>query len=178
MNSKVYLRKLSYNYFLLLLLLLFTFKPPFTRSYFLFVSSEQGIHRTTSPTSLRLWICQNTLTTVFNISRITLTVFTFRVIVTEVLLKVTPQILRRQWWQKWNLSISYGGTFWRNFILFITLHGALAKKKERKKKARVIRDGKKNSTFGYFEPTPSLERGSTYGLLHHDYDSCIPACIK
>ena len=53
MNSKIYLRKISYNYFLLLL----TFCPPFFRKFF-FVSSERDIHRTTSPTTLRHWICQ------------------------------------------------------------------------------------------------------------------------
>ena len=34
-----------------------------------------------SPTSIRHWICKNTPTTVFNISRITVTVLTFIVIV-------------------------------------------------------------------------------------------------
>ena len=53
MNSKIYLRKISYNYFLLLL----TFRPLFFRKFF-FVSSERDIHRTTSPTTLRHWICQ------------------------------------------------------------------------------------------------------------------------
>ena len=55
MNSKIYLREISYNYLLLSLL---TFRPPFPPKFFLFVSSERDVHRTTSPTSLRRWICQ------------------------------------------------------------------------------------------------------------------------
>ena len=55
MNSKTNLRKISYNYFLLLLL---TFRPPFPPKIFLFVSSERDDHRTTSPTSIRRWNCQ------------------------------------------------------------------------------------------------------------------------
>ena len=55
MNSKTNLRKISYNYFLLLLL---TFRPPFPPKIFLFVSSERDVHRTTSPTSIRRWNCQ------------------------------------------------------------------------------------------------------------------------
>ena len=54
------------------------------------------------------WICQKhsywgVQFTVFNISRIA-----FRVIVKEVLLKVFPQIQRKQWWQKLNIFNSYG----------------------------------------------------------------------
>ena len=48
-------------------------------------------------------------------SRIVFKVLTFRVIVKEVLFKVLPQIQRRQWRKKWNLFISDGGNFRRQF---------------------------------------------------------------
>ena len=73
-----------------------------------------------SSTSLRNWICQNwnTLTSVINMIRITFTVLIFRVIVKEVILKGLPQIQKREWWQKLNLFICYGGNFWRQFVCF------------------------------------------------------------
>ena len=46
-----------------------------------FLFTVVAVKEFTSPTYLRHWICQNTLTVVFNISRITFTVPTFRVIV-------------------------------------------------------------------------------------------------
>ena len=60
MNSMIYLRNISHEYLLLLLLL--TSRPPLPdlspQVLFFFVSSKQDIHRTSSPTSLRHWICQ------------------------------------------------------------------------------------------------------------------------
>ena len=74
-----------------------TFRPSFPRKLF-FVSSERDIHRTTSGTSLtslrHTGFVKDTLTAVY-MSRIT-----FRVNVKEVLLKVFPQIQRKQWCYK------------------------------------------------------------------------------
>ena len=108
---KMYLRKMRHNYLLLLL----TFRPPFPPSFFPFF-----LRTGYSSTSLRNWICQNwnTLTSVINMIRITFTVLIFRVIVKEVILKVLPQIQKREWWQKLNLFICYGGNFWRQFVCF------------------------------------------------------------
>ena len=96
MNSKIYLRKISHNctscFWLSAL-------PPgiFVARHlrYLFVSG----------------FVKNTLNTVIDISRITFKVLTFRVIVKEVLLKILPQIQRRQCWQKWTLFISYRDNF-------------------------------------------------------------------
>ena len=46
-----------------------------------FLFTGVAVKELTSPTSLVHWICKNTLTMVFNISRIMFTVLTFRVIV-------------------------------------------------------------------------------------------------
>ena len=82
MNSTIYLRKISHNYIAVVVVV--SFRPPFPAKFFcLFVSFERKIHRTISPTTLGHWICQNTLTTVFNMSRITFKVLTFRVIVKD-----------------------------------------------------------------------------------------------
>ena len=60
----------------------------------LFLSpSERDIHRTTSPTSPRNWICQKTLSlplplTVINMIRITFTALILKVIVNKVFLEV------------------------------------------------------------------------------------------
>ena len=123
-----------------------SFRPPFPTKFFcLFVSFERKIHRTISPTTLGHWICQNTLTTVFNMSRITLKVLTFRVIVKEVLFKVLPQIQRRQWRKKWNLFISYGGNFRRHFC------SPFARSPRACHTSCTI--CAKNSTVGYFDGT-------------------------
>ena len=56
MNSKIYLRKISQDNHLLLLSLLLL-RPPFPWNVCFVDSSERDIHYTTSPTSLRQWIC-------------------------------------------------------------------------------------------------------------------------
>ena len=61
---------------------------------------------------------KSTLTSVINMIRITFTVLIFRIIVKEVILKVLPQIQRREWRQKLNLFISYEGDFCRHFVRF------------------------------------------------------------
>ena len=61
---------------------------------------------------------KNTLTSVINMIRIKFTVLIFRIIVKEVILKVLPQIQRREWRQKLNLFISYEGDFCRHFVRF------------------------------------------------------------
>ena len=66
---------------------------------------------------------KNTVITVINMIRITFTVFH---IVKEDILKVLPQNQRREWGQKLNLFIFYGGNFWRHFFC-LSLQGALAK---------------------------------------------------
>ena len=68
MNSKIYLRKISQDNHLLLLLLL-TSPPSVSLECFFVDLSERDIDYTTSPTSLRQWICpvvyQNTLSRQF-----------------------------------------------------------------------------------------------------------------
>ena len=62
---------------------------------------------------------------------------------------------------------------------YFVYHFARSTRQKKEKKERkgvsfeMAKTNKKKSTFGYFEPTPLLERGSTYGLLNHDYDSCM-----
>ena len=81
MNSKIYLRNISNNYLLLL-----NFRPLFPASIF-FVLPENWIIITRHLRHLFVTrFVKNTLTTVMiDISRITFTVLTFRVIVIEVL---------------------------------------------------------------------------------------------
>ena len=86
----------------------------------------------------------------FNISRITFTVLTFRVIVKEVLPKVLLQIQGKQWWQKLNLFISYARVSHEmaQFVLKIAHLGIL------------------------MEPTPLLEK-VLVAVSYPDYGSWI-----
>ena len=104
---------------------------------------------------------KNTLTTVFNTSRITFTDLTFRVIV-----KVLPQIQRRQWWQKRNLFICYGSNFQRHFVCW-----SFPRRCCKKMRARVTRGGQNVLKIVHLMAmiyipmmsTPSLEKVSSYG---------------
>ena len=114
---------------------------------------------------------KNTYTTVINMIRITFTVLIFRVNVKEVILKVLPQIQRREWWQKLNLFISYGGNFWRCFVCLSFAPRALASKKMR---ACVTQDGTicaKNSPWNqsHYPRYPVTVSYPYYG-------SCLKAC--
>ena len=110
-------------------------------------------------------IVKNTLTTVFTISRITFTVVKLSVY-KEVRLKVLPQIQsRRQWWQKWNLSISYGGNFWRHFV------SSSFARRPRKKCARVSHEMAQSQLVlkiahlaNSMNSTPLLENISSFGV--------------
>ena len=141
----------------LLLLLLLTFRPPFPGIFFL---SERNIHRTTSLTSLRNWICQ--------------------------IKKKNPLTI---WWLTWSELHSHsphhiqsycqsgyphglasnseegmmteieftssGDNFWRHFVCL-----SFGRRPRRKMYARVTRGGAKNSTFGYFNGTnPATGKG-------------------
>ena len=53
-NSKIYLRKISHN----CILVVFDFPPSFWPQFFFLFLPNRGIRRTTSATSLSLWICQ------------------------------------------------------------------------------------------------------------------------
>ena len=112
MNSKIYLRKISYNYFLLLL----TFRPLFFRKFFFcFVRtgySSHNISDNSSSLDLSKTLEPRWLTSAESNS---LSV-TIRVIVKEVLLNALRQIQRRQWWQKLNLFISYESNFRCHFV--------------------------------------------------------------
>ena len=83
MNSKKHLRKIRHNY----LLLLSTFRPPFPCRFFLFRPNGMFIARHLQHLLVTGFV-KNTATTVINMIRITFTVFLFRVIVKEVILKV------------------------------------------------------------------------------------------
>ena len=123
MNSEIYLRNITNNYLLLLL----TFCPSFTRKFFvcLFRPNRTSIARHLRHLFVTGFV-KIILTTVMNKNRIKFIVLIFRVIVKEVLLKVLPQIQRRQWWKKWNLFIFYGGNFLRHFV-YLLFPRALAK---------------------------------------------------
>ena len=162
MNSKTNLRKISYNYFLLLLL---TFGLLFPQRFFC-LSHPNGMFIARHLRHLFVaGIVKNTLTTVFSISRITFTVVKLSVY-KEVRLKVLPQIQsRRQWWQKWNLSISYGGNFWRHFV------SSSFARRPRKKCARVSHEMAQSQLVlkiahlaNSMNSTPLLENISSFGV--------------
>ena len=151
--------QICFNIFFILLFRL-NLQPSFSSQAF-FVSSERDIHRTSSPTSLRHWICQKH-------SHYRSHLLTFRVIVKEVLLKALLQIQRRQWWQKWNLFNSYTGNFRRHFDCLSFA------RRPRKKKMRVTRDDTiraKNSTFGFLDATNPIPGKSPVTVSYPDYGS-------
>ena len=160
MNSKIYryLRKIRYNYLLLLL----NFSPSFPRKFFFlllcFLFCPNGIF--IARHLLANGFVKNTLITVNNIIRIIFTVLIFRVIVKEVILMVLPQIQRREWWQKLN----YGGNFLTPFCLFI-LFAAPSQKCARVSHEIVQFVLKIAHLTISMEPTPLLEKVSSHGLL-------------
>lgn len=89
MNLKTYLRNIGHNYLLLLL----TFRYRFPHYFFLFRPNGIFIAQYLQHLFVTGFV-KNTVTTVFNISSIPLTVITFRLIVKGFLLKVLPQIQR------------------------------------------------------------------------------------
>ena len=91
MNSKKHLRKIRHNYLLLL--------SSFSLQVFLFRPNGMFIARHLRHLLVTGFV-KNTPTTVINMIRITFTVFLFRVIVKEVILKVLPQIQSRGRGQK------------------------------------------------------------------------------
>ena len=99
---------------------------------------------------------------VINMIRIAFTVLIiFRVIVKVVILKVLPQIQRREWWQKLNSFTSSAGIFWRHFVCLSF------GRRPRKKCTRVSHEVvlKIARLAISMEPTPLLEKVSSYSLL-------------
>ena len=84
----------------------------------------------------------------------------------EVLLKVLPQIQRRQWWQI-EMEITQ--------IMKVISNAILCAPAAQKMRARVTRDGTvcaKNSTFISREPAPLLKKYIQFTVSFPDYGSC------